>query len=183
MVTVRAAIRRLEDFGLVQIKGSSPLLSAESNQFLVIHQLTRSLLSELRYSGRRAVNDRIMRTVGELIDADHWAPGDAVPWDRSLWAYHLLIPLATVCRETSDADLLRWPAKDIDRLARLIIFMLRAMRQLGLRRQGLLDAVEPVIREILILGTFRILEYGWAYFGVLGRLAYPTMIWPGQADA
>jgi uncharacterized protein YbcI len=134
VVTLQAAIRRLEDFGLVRSDRGA----------LVIHQLTRSVLKSLRASQADNVYDKIRTRVYELISADNWKLSEAVPAERSMWVLHLLPALASLdVRVLSLVD--EFTNSEIDTLVVLLSFAWRSSRQIGIGPSELLESTANLI--------------------------------------
>lgn len=121
MVGLRAALRRLVDFGLIRSEDGR----------IVMHQLTRSILRALRQDHAADVFERVKKTARALLAIDEWTPGEPLQGHLLLWAPHVARAVAQI-DATAALDLLATLSRDdVERLALLGAMVVRAHLQIG----------------------------------------------------
>lgn len=142
-VRLHAAIRRLDEYGLIRSEGG----------VLVMHPLTRTILRELRQDQADNIYDRLIRAVYDTVVAERWSGGDALSLSRLWWAPHLR---AAVARAGSDVDrLLNAPTDEVIRTATLAAMMIRAYRQAGLPVRDIYREVTPALAAASVRHSHR----------------------------
>lgn len=130
MIELRAALRRLVDFGLIRSEGDR----------IVMHQLTRSILLELRHDRIPEVFERVKTTVHRLLVIDGWKPGEPVQVHTLSWAPHVAWALAHVDAQ-APGMLDSVEHEEVKKLALLGAMVVRAHMQVGVRVVAAVKAV------------------------------------------
>jgi hypothetical protein len=131
MAELRAALSTLADFGLVRSDGGR----------VVMHQLTRAVMRELRSDQAPGVYQQVRDTVIELLEIDEWEPGEPLMGDTASWAPHVVPAIAQF--DTTDSNILALLSLDeVKHLSLLGAMVVRAFRQIGVSTTTALNAVK-----------------------------------------
>lgn len=136
-VSLYAAIRRLKDFSLVR---------SDTQGAIVMHQLTRVILRQLRENFAEIVCDQIVDTIDEMTEASGWGGGDALPMHVIIWSWHLHSVFDLI--DNTDSYLSLMTAKRLSRLVRACAVMLRAFRQCNLPIHELLGSMDNIWKTV-----------------------------------
>ncbi|MEH0929641.1 hypothetical protein [Micromonospora sp. CPCC 205558] len=128
---LRGALLELADFGIIR---------SERDQ-IVVHQLTRTILRELRRDQATNVYERIRSTVDELLSIDQWEPGEPLMADMLPWAPHVVRAVSPFDVEAANA-VESMSVNEVKRVARLGAMLVRAYWQTGISINVAMNSVK-----------------------------------------